>query len=145
MGMLSGPWSRNRAKSFAYLALAFWKRQIRRLFGFGRRDEGGVQRFLENYAPEGMTPLTLAQEEQLRRLGACIQCGMCEAMGLTAEDRLPAWSRAIAMRGPGELPQLEQLSECPRAHVTHPGGRTSRVLTALRAGGPAEVTDGLTE
>ncbi|MEZ4467449.1 MAG: hypothetical protein R3F60_26030 [bacterium] len=97
MSVLSGPWSMTRAKSFFYLAVAFWKRQIRRAVGLGRRDEGGVARFLENYAPEGMAPLTLQRELGLQQLGGCIQCGLCEAVGNQPADRVAAYSRAIAM------------------------------------------------
>ena len=98
MSILSGPWTRQRAKSFFFLAVAFWRRQLRRVVGLGKRDEGGAQRFLDNFASEGMVPLSAQETEGLHRLGACIQCGLCEAMGDGPVDRGPAWSRAIATR-----------------------------------------------
>lgn len=95
-GILSGPWNWPRVKSFAYLGWAFWRRQFKRLWP-GKNDDGGAERFLENFTPEGMAPLTLSEEALLERLGACIHCGLCEAVCPLPVDRWPAYSRAIAM------------------------------------------------
>lgn len=96
MGILSGPWNWPRVKSFAYLGWAFFRRQFRRLFK-GRKDDGGADRFLENFAPEGMAPLSLPEEALIHRLGACIHCGLCEAVCPLPVDRWAAYSRATAM------------------------------------------------
>lgn len=96
MGILSGPWNWRRFKSFAYLGYAFFRRQVRRLTR-GRRDDGGAERFLLNFEPEGMRPLTAPEEDLIQRLGACIHCGLCEAVCPLPVDRWPAYSRAIAM------------------------------------------------
>lgn len=82
--------------SYAHLILAFWMRQLQRIYRPG--DNGGAARFLENYAPEGMAPLSLEAEEALKRAGGCIHCGLCEA---THDDPLVDWidhSRALAHR-----------------------------------------------
>ena len=95
-GILSGPWNWPRIKSFAYLGWAFWRRQFKRLMP-GTHDDGGAERFLENFTPEGMAPLTLADEALIHHLGACIHCGLCEAVCPLPVDRWTAYSRAIAM------------------------------------------------
>lgn len=95
-GILSGPWTWRRFKSFVYLGLAFWRRQFRRLFK-GRKDDGGQQRFLENFTPDGLQPLSTPDEDLIHRLGACIHCGLCEAVCPLPVDRWAAYTRAIAM------------------------------------------------
>lgn len=92
--MFAGPWTWKRFVSFLYLAVAFWRRQLRRLVR-GRADNGGERRFLENYAGEGMAPLTAPQEALVHALGRCIYCGVCEAVCPLPLDRWPAYSRAL--------------------------------------------------
>lgn len=94
MGILSGPWTWKRFKSFTYLAIAFNRRQIRRIFR-GRKDDGGIDRFLENFAAEGMSPLNAQQTEFVFALSKCTYCGVCEAVCPMPVDRWPAWSRAL--------------------------------------------------
>ena len=94
--MLSGPWTWRRFKSFACLGIAFFTRRVRRLVR-GRADNGGAERFLENYVGEGMAPLTAGQEALLRALGVCIHCGLCEAVCPEPVDRWTTYSRAVAM------------------------------------------------
>ena len=94
MGVLSGPWTWKRTRSFAYLALAFNRRQLRRLL-YGRRDNGGERRFLENFAGEGLAPLTAAQEALTLELSRCVYCGICEAVCPRPLDRWPAYARAL--------------------------------------------------
>lgn len=94
MGMLSGPWTWRRFKSFAYLAIAFNKRQVKRLF-LGSADDGGVQRFLENFSAEGLAPLTAPQADLALSLSRCTFCGVCEAVCPRPVDRWPAYARAL--------------------------------------------------
>ncbi len=94
--MFSGPWNWKRFRSFVYLALAFLRRRVRRLVR-GRGDDGGITRFLENYAAEGLAPLTLEHEALVEATSRCIHCGLCEAVCPLPLDRWPAYSRALAM------------------------------------------------
>ncbi|MFN3198129.1 MAG: 4Fe-4S dicluster domain-containing protein [Bradymonadia bacterium] len=93
--MFAGPWDLKRVKSFIYLAIAFWKRQGRRLVK-GRRDNGGAKRFIENYSEEGMAPLSGEQAALVHALSQCIYCGLCEAVCPSTPDRWAAYSRALA-------------------------------------------------
>ena len=83
-------------KSVAMLAWAFWARQVRRVFK-GRRDDGGLDRFIANYAPDGMPPMTRQDEQALLSFGACIQCGLCEAVCPEPVDRWLAYGRALTL------------------------------------------------
>ncbi len=94
MGILSGPWTWKRFKSFLALAWAFNRRQARRLF-LGRRDDGGEARFLLNFAEEGMAPLTADEGRTVLALSNCIYCGLCEAVCPSPVDRWPAYTRAL--------------------------------------------------
>jgi succinate dehydrogenase/fumarate reductase-like Fe-S protein len=50
---------------------------LRQLFSTDERS--GRQRFLDNYAPEGLVPTTMEDREVLRGASRCIHCGLCEA------------------------------------------------------------------
>lgn len=93
--ILGGAWDLRRVKAFAFLGVEFWWRQLRRLVR-GRKDDGGAALFLENFAHEGLAPLTLLDEATLEGAGRCIQCGLCEAVCPLPVDRWLAYSRAIA-------------------------------------------------
>ncbi len=93
--MISGPWAGKRLMAIVYLAIAFWRRQFRRVLRRGE-DDGGERRFLENFVSEGMKPLTAAQEEHILAMGRCIHCGLCEATCPEPLDQWAAYSRAIA-------------------------------------------------
>ncbi len=97
MSILGGPWTLKRVTSFFYLAVAFNVRQVRRLFSRGRSDDGGEERFLDNYVSEGMAPMTAADEDLIREIGRCIHCGLCEAVCPGPVDRWTTYSRATAM------------------------------------------------
>lgn len=86
--------TRSRLGSLMFLAYMFWRRQLRRLIR-GRRDDGGARRFLENYANEGMRPLTAVQERLLEGAGRCIQCGLCSVICPAPVDRWLAYSRTL--------------------------------------------------
>jgi len=45
-----------------------------------RRPGDGERRFLENYAAEGLPPLSLGERRLLPALDRCIACGLCNAM-----------------------------------------------------------------
>lgn len=93
--MFAGPWDLKRLKSFIYLAVAFWKRQLRHLVR-GRKDNGGAERFIENYSEEGMGPLSESEADLVHDLSQCIYCGLCEAVCPTRGDQWVAYTRALA-------------------------------------------------
>lgn len=72
---------------------------------FSRDERTGKQKFLDNYAPEGLLPTSAEDRETLQAASRCIHCGLCDAYdaALAALPRtlydgasvLPvAWSRA---------------------------------------------------
>lgn len=93
--ILGGSWDLRRVKAFAFLALEMMARVFRRLFR-GRKDDGGAALFLENFAGEGLQPLTLPHEHLLEAAGQCIHCGLCEAVCPLPVERWVAYSRALA-------------------------------------------------
>lgn len=102
-------------RSLFHLALTFWGRQLLRIVR-GLADDGGERRFLENYAGEGMVPLTVQEESLIRDLERCIFCGLCEAVCPRstphAVERWPAYSRAITL---AELAAEDIPLDCPSA------------------------------
>jgi len=40
----------------------------------------GIQKFLSNYAPEGLLPLTADEHQVLLGASRCIHCGLCDAI-----------------------------------------------------------------
>lgn len=94
--LFAGPWNRQRVVAVLHLAWALVRRIFRRIFR-GRSDDGGAERFLDNFAAEGMAPLTVAEEGVLEGAGRCIQCGLCEAVCPLPVDRWLAYARALDM------------------------------------------------
>lgn len=92
------PWVLMWRRIWAYVVLgwAFCRRQARRLVP-GVHDAGGARQFLANYADEGMAPMTAADEATLLAAGACIHCGLCEAVCEAPVDRLLAYTRATQL------------------------------------------------
>jgi len=109
-----------------YRALAV--RPLKRLL----RGEGGVERFHENYGPEGLIPTTLEDRAMLTAAGRCIACGLCDAFdgNLARMDRvlydgasllprqwarssaeLPFARRALLRLRPAELEEAQAV--CP--------------------------------
>ena len=109
MGVLSGPWTWKRVRSFTALAVAFNRRQLRRLV-LGRRDDGGEARFLENFAEEGLAPLDVGQTGLVVELSRCLYCGLCEVVCPRPLDRWPAWSRALEQ---ARFAALDIPPDCP--------------------------------
>jgi succinate dehydrogenase/fumarate reductase-like Fe-S protein len=67
-----------RVRGDLYLAYrAVIAHPLKRLF---RRDtRSGKERFLANYASEGLVPLTNEDRKVLRGAARCIHCGLCDA------------------------------------------------------------------
>jgi hypothetical protein len=64
-----------RIKALVLLALALL-RTLWRLAWHPNID--GLARFRENYAADGLTPLSELERNQMRQFGRCIACGRCE-------------------------------------------------------------------
>jgi hypothetical protein len=64
-----------RIKALWLLAFALVKTVIRRLFT-RRRD--GLRAFRDNYAADGLAPVTPEQRSALETFGRCIACGLCD-------------------------------------------------------------------
>lgn len=64
-----------RIKALALLALALL-RTLWRLTWHRRID--GLARFRDNYAEDGLTPLSELDRGQMRQFGRCIACGRCD-------------------------------------------------------------------
>ena len=66
-----------KLKGDLYLAYrALFAQPLRKLFSTDQRS--GKQRFLDNYAPEGLVPIAAADRQLLHRASRCIHCGLCE-------------------------------------------------------------------
>jgi hypothetical protein len=64
-----------RLKAFLLLAFALLAAVVRRLFGAGR---DGLARFRENYAADGLAPVTAEERARMPEFGRCIACGLCD-------------------------------------------------------------------
>lgn len=66
-----------KLKGDLYLAYrALIAHPLRRLFSPDERS--GKQRFLDNYAAEGLVPISAQYRELLHEASRCIHCGLCE-------------------------------------------------------------------
>jgi hypothetical protein len=80
-----------RLRADLYLAYrATVAHPLRRLFS--RTDGRGRERFLGNFAPEGLVPTSLEDRATLLEASRCIQCGLCDAYSLsTIAASPPSW------------------------------------------------------
>lgn len=61
------------------LYLAYRALFVRPLKAALRRDGGGIERFHQNYRPEGLIPTRPQDRAALSAAGRCISCGLCDA------------------------------------------------------------------
>jgi succinate dehydrogenase/fumarate reductase-like Fe-S protein len=115
-------------KLFALLLLglrALFLHPIAQLFTPAERK--GKRRFLSNYAPDGLVPMTAQDRADLLRFSGCINCGLCDAVcplvGRAAPEdfRGPSLFALAYSRATPELPHLR------------------RVISALDACGPCHA------
>jgi hypothetical protein len=64
-----------RLKALFLLAFALIRTVLRRLF---LRRTDGLRRFKENYAGDGLAPLSAEQRTTMAEFGRCIACGICD-------------------------------------------------------------------
>jgi succinate dehydrogenase/fumarate reductase-like Fe-S protein len=71
----------HRLKGDLYLVYrALIAHPLKRLFSTDERS--GKQRFLDNYAPEGLVPMSAGDRQILQAAARCIHCGLCDAYDL---------------------------------------------------------------
>jgi succinate dehydrogenase/fumarate reductase-like Fe-S protein len=90
-------------------------------------EQKGKQRFLSNYAPEALVPMTAFDRAALPRFSGCVNCGLCDAVcPLVGRAELQDWRGpslfAIAYsRATPELPHLRAvigtLDACGLCHA----------------------------
>ena len=64
-----------RIKAMLLLAFALVRTLLRRAVGGGRN---GLRSFRENYAADGLAPITPEQRIAMVEFGGCIACGICD-------------------------------------------------------------------
>jgi succinate dehydrogenase/fumarate reductase-like Fe-S protein len=94
---------------------------------FTPAERKGKRRFLSNYAPEALIPMTARDRAELLRFSGCINCGLCDAVcplvGRAApeEFRGPSLFALAYSRATPELPHLRRvisaLDACGDCHV----------------------------
>lgn len=95
------------------LYLAYRALLVRPLKAVVRR-EGGIERFHENYRPEGLVPTRPQDRAALAAAGRCISCGLCDAYDPHL-SKLARWSYDGASllprqyaRSSADLPHLRE-------------------------------------
>lgn len=115
------------------LYLAYRALVVRPLKAAIGRD-GGIERFHENYLPEGLIPTGLGDRAALASAGRCIACGLCDAFDSNL-SKLARWSydgaslipRQLA-RSSADLPHARRTiesirpSDLRRAQAVYPTG-----------------------
>ncbi len=71
----------HKLKGDLYLAYrALIAHPLKKLFSTDERT--GKQRFLDNYAPEGLVPMSAEDRQIVQAAARCIHCGLCDAYDL---------------------------------------------------------------
>ncbi len=63
-----------RLRALVILALALLRSLAARIFG----RETGMRRFLSNYAPDRLPPVSPSERDELPAQSRCIACGLCD-------------------------------------------------------------------
>ena len=94
---------------------------------FTPAERKGKRRFLSNYAPEALVPMTAQDRAELPRFSGCINCGLCDAVcplvGRAAPQdfRGPSHFALAYSRATPELPHLRRavaiVESCGACHV----------------------------
>ena len=63
----------------------------------------GKERFLQNYAPEGLVPYSADERARLPRFSGCIQCGLCDAVCPLMPQLAPAQWRGPSLSATGRV------------------------------------------
>jgi len=94
---------------------------------FTPAERKGKRRFLSNYAPEALVPMTAQDRAELPRFSGCINCGLCDAVcplvGRSAPQdfRGPSLFALAYSRATPELPHLRRavaiVESCGTCHA----------------------------
>ena len=131
----------SKARSYAWLA---WRALVPHPLRGLRRRGTGEERFLANYAAEGLSPTGLEARAVAEAASACISCGLCESgcalrsavpavrsLGLHATFRLLAKSDEMRVHGAGALSACASCTGCePLCPTGVPITRLVRLLAA---------------
>ncbi len=98
----------SKAGSYAWLA---WRAVVPHPLRALRRRGTGEERFLANYAAEGLAPTGLEARAAAEAASACISCGLCES-GCALRSAVPA----IRSLGLPSVFRLLSKSDGMRAH-----------------------------
>jgi heterodisulfide reductase subunit C len=139
--------------SYAWLS---WRAAVSHPLRALRRQGSGEERFLSNYAADGVRPTSVEDREVSEAASACIACGLCEsscalrsaipairALGLHASFRLHAKSAALVDLGRESLAACAACTGCePLCPTGVPISRIVRHLASRSAsGGARDVPD----
>ena len=95
-----------RLKAFLLLASTLVRTLIRRLLGQGRR---GLAAFRENYAADGLAPLSVEDRADLPTMSGCIACGVCdrgESARIAASNGAYPGVMALILAGSRSMPDF---------------------------------------
>jgi heterodisulfide reductase subunit C len=135
----------SKVRSYAWLA---WRAVVSHPLRGLRQRGTGHERFLENYAAEGLAPTTAGERTAAEAASACISCGLCESgcalrgaipsirdMGLHASFRLYSKSAEMLARSGDALAACASCTGCePLCPTGVPIARLVRAFAA-RGGG----------
>ncbi len=138
----------SKPSSYAWLA---WRALVPHPLRAIRRRGSGEERFLENYAGEGLLPTGTDEREVARAASACISCGLCESgcplrgavpavrdLGLHAAFRLLGKTDEMLARSAEVLAACACCTGCePLCPTGVPITRIVRLLAARAAAGVA--------
>lgn len=111
-----------RLHALALLAYYFWRHWLLKLTF--RYDAGGESRFLSNYRPDHIEPLTLPERKLRAKAMSCIGCGLCDAVCLpaaTAADGPLSLSALMLAAGRDGTAAASAKVDADRLHCTDCG------------------------
>ena len=76
----------SKVRSYAWLA---WRAAVSHPLRGLRQRGTGLERFLQNYSPEGLAPTTPEERAATEAASACISCGLCES-GCALRGAIPS-------------------------------------------------------
>lgn len=132
----------SKGRSYAWLA---WRAVVSHPLRGLRQRGTGRERFLENYATEGLAPTTAGERTAAEAASACISCGLCESgcalrgaipsirdMGLHGAFRLYSKSAEMLSRSGDALAACSSCTGCEPLCPT--GVPIARLVRAFAAG-----------
>jgi succinate dehydrogenase/fumarate reductase-like Fe-S protein len=137
----------SKVRSYGWLA---WRAAVSHPLRDLRRRGTGRERFLENYASEGLPPTTAEERAAAEAASACITCGLCESgcglrgaipsirdLGLHAAFRLYSKSaEMLGVSGDGLAP----CASCTGCEPLCPSGvPIARLVRAFAARVPSDA------